>query len=159
MFCQLSSLSQPKSVQNNPSLTKPGSVLNSSGANLHHPHSSQQQANQQLPNLSLNSNQKRNSIDSYQSPLSVYQQPPASMPPYYHAPPHTPLQKSTTTHLYTPNNNNLSFSHQQDPAYMAPHSVPTPSKPDNLTTTNHLRPQRIETELSHDVLNPARVPL
>jgi hypothetical protein len=82
----------------------------------------------------LNSNQKRNSIDSYQSPLSVqYPHPPASMPPYYAVPtPLTPMQKGpASVHPSTnnPNNsNNFNSSSQQDSFYMAPHSVPTPSK-------------------------------
>jgi hypothetical protein len=84
----------------------------------------------------LSSNQKRNSIDSYQSPLSVqYPHPPASMPPYYAVPtPLTPMQKgpasahpSMTNNPNNSNNFNNSSS-QQDSFYMAPHSVPTPSK-------------------------------
>jgi hypothetical protein len=72
----------------------------------------QQQQQKQNSHTSLLIN-KRNSID-YTSPMSVYQQQPASMPAYQ-LPPHTPLQSQK--------------SFNNDPIYnVAPHSVPTPSK-------------------------------
>ena len=72
----------------------------------------QQQQQKQNSHTSLLVN-KRNSID-YTSPMSVYQQQPASMPAYQ-LPPHTPLQSQK--------------SFNNDPIYnVAPHSVPTPSK-------------------------------
>jgi hypothetical protein len=76
---------------------------------------------------------KRNSID-YPSPMSVYNQPPASMPPY-NFPPHTPLQHQKSTSSIT-NNANTSMSSAQvgvvnDP-YAAPLSVPTPSRSSSM---------------------------
>lgn len=62
---------------------------------------------------------KRNSID-YPSPMSnLYQQPPASMPPYNHGinPPLTPLPKGSS-----------GGGLAGDQMYMAPNSVPTPSR-------------------------------
>ena len=76
-----------------------------------------------MQSSSNSNNNKRNSID-YASPMSVYNQPPASMPPY-NFPPHTPLQhQKSTSSITTANGVN-------DP-YAAPLSVPTPSRSSSM---------------------------
>jgi len=98
--------------------------------------------NQSRPNYSSqistqsNSNNKRNSID-YASPMSVYNQPPASMPPY-NFPPHTPLQHQKSTSSIT----NASNANTLNDPYAAPLSVPTPSRSSSMIVNKPLNSQQ-----------------
>jgi len=91
---------------------------------------------------------KRNSID-YSSPMSVYNQPPASMPPY-NFPPHTPLQhqKSTSSITNNANSSSATVGAVNDP-YAAPLSVPTPSRSSSMVNKpSNTQQQQFQQQLS-----------
>ena len=109
-------------------------------------------------NLSINSNSKRNSIEPYQSPLSVqYQQPPASMPAYYAVQtPHTPRACFVSGQVGNQPNaiGAVVSGSQQDMFYNAPHSVPTPSKSVNQlgqADSNMQQQQQQQTQVSFNL--------